>query len=474
MAARERPSAIVIDGVLADFDGPTVIRKIRLDVALRTTPCLLITGAGDEDGRGEITALEAGADAFVREDADIEVVLARLKAMLRTVGKPVIQPTSLHAPKRILVIDDDHDFLAQLSEVLNDDGYDVAQSTSGFEALERLATQQVDCILLDWQLPEISGHDLCVRIKAAPTVRDTPLIVLTGSTSRAAMIEAFGAGADDFIAKTAGADVLAARVRAQIRRRQIEDEQRRVREQLLRAELTDQLELANTRLVALNEELEAFSYSVSHDLRAPLRSIGSFTSAVLEDAGDALEPGSREYLRRVVRAAGNMGEMIEALLELSRINRVAIVREPIDLSEKARALLDELAQRDPERKVTTVVAPGLTTTGDRRLVRVVLDNLLANAWKFTSRCADARIEVGSEIREGCRMFYVRDNGAGFDMSLAPRLFRPFQRLHTTAEFTGTGIGLATARRVVERHGGRIWAEASPGAGATFYVSFASA
>ncbi len=469
IAARERPRAIVVDGVMPGMDGPTLIRRIRLDAALRTTPCLLITGS--EDAVAEIEALEAGADAFVRKDSDIELVVARLAAILRTAGEAATPSASLHAPKRILAIDHDGDFLAQLAELLHDAGYDVAQTTSGHEALELLSVQQVDCVLLDWQLPQRAGLDVCARIKAAPTVRDTPLIVLTGHDSRAAMLEALGAGADDFVSKTAGAEVLAARVRAQIRRRQVEDEQRRVREQLLRAELTDQLEHANAQLTIANEELEAFSYSVSHDLRAPLRAMGAFAQAVLEDSGDVLAPGSRDYLDRVVRAAKGMGEMIEALLELTRINRVPMIREPVDLSEKASALLDELAARDPQRTVATVVTPGLTTTADRRLVRVVLDNLLSNAWKFTSRVTTPRIEFGSELRDGGQAFYVRDNGAGFDMAQAARLFRPFHRLHHDAQFTGTGIGLATTRRIVERHGGRIWAVAAPDAGATFYVTF---
>jgi light-regulated signal transduction histidine kinase (bacteriophytochrome) len=318
-----------------------------------------------------------------------------------------------------------------------------------------------------------SASEVCTRIKTAPSIRDTPLMVLTDLDDRTHMIEALAAGADDVTAKIDGLELICARVRAQISRHEVEDERRRTRDQVLRGELTDQLERANAQLVATNEELEAFSYSVSHDLRAPIRAIGSFTSAVLEDAGDALAPGSREYLQRVVRAAASMGEMIEALLELSRVSRAAIVREAVDLTSAATGLLDELAQRDPKRTVITRVAPNLSTTGDRRLVRVVLDNLLGNAWKFTSQRESARIDVGSELRDGAPAFFVRDNGAGFDAAHAQSLFKPFKRLHSEKEFAGTGIGLATARRIVERHGGRIWAESSPGSGATFFVTFSA-
>jgi two-component system NtrC family sensor kinase len=469
IAARERPSAIIVDGVMPGMDGSTMIRRIRLDPALRSIPCLMITGS--QETANEVEALEAGADAFARKDADIELVLARLAAMLRTAEEIPVDSQSLHAPKRVLVVDDNREFLAEVSALLHDSGYDVAHTHSGAEAIELLAVQRVDCILLAWAVK--SASEMCTRIKTAAAIRDTPLMVLTDLDDRTEMIEALSAGADDVTPKSDGLELVAARVRAQIRRREVDDERRRTRDQLLRGELTDQLQHANAQLLTTNEELEAFSYSVSHDLRAPIRAINSFTRAVLEDSGHLLDEGSREYLGRVVRAAGSMAEMIEALLELSRVSRAAIVREAVDLTTAATGLLDELSQRDPQRSVVTRVAPGLSTTGDRRLVRVVLDNLLANAWKFTSQRENARIEVGIELRDGTPAFFVRDNGAGFDSEQAQSLFKPFKRLHSEAQFAGTGIGLATARRIVERHGGRIWAESSIGAGATFFVTFSS-
>ncbi len=469
IAARERPSAIIVDGVMPEMGGSTMIRRLRLDPALRSLPCLMITGS--QETSNEVEALEAGADAFARKDADIELVLARLAAMLRSAEEIPTDSRSLHAPKRVLVVDSNRAFLDEVSTILHDNGYDVAHTQSGHEALELLAVQRVDCILLAWGVP--AAGEVCTRIKTAASIRDTPLMVLTDVDDRMEMIEALSAGADDVTAKADGLELIAARLRAQIRRHEVDDERRRTRDQVLRGELTDQLERANAQLVATNEELEAFSYSVSHDLRAPIRAINSFTSAVLEDTGHLLDEGSREYLQRVVRASTSMAEMIEALLELSRVSRAAIVREAVDLTSAATGLLDELSQRDPQRKVITRVAPGLSTTGDRRLVRVVFDNLLGNAWKFTSQREDARIEVGSEIRDGIPAFFVRDNGAGFDTAHAHSLFKPFKRLHTEKQFSGTGIGLATARRIVERHGGRIWAESSPGAGATFFVTFSA-
>jgi two-component system NtrC family sensor kinase len=467
MSARERPSAIIVDGVMPGMHGSTMIRRIRLDPALRSIPCLMITGS--QETSNEVEALEAGADAFARKDSDIELVLARLAAMLRTVEEIPRDSQSLHAPKRVLVVDDNRTFLEEVGTILHDNGYDIAHTHSGHEAIELLAVQRVDCILLAWSVA--SASEVCTRIKTAASIRDTPLMVLTDVDDRTEMIEALAAGADDVTAKADGLELITARLRAQIRRREVDDERRRTRDQVLRGELTDQLERANAQLVVTNEELEAFSYSVSHDLRAPIRAISSFTSAVLEDSGHLLDEESREYLQRVVRAASSMAEMIEALLELSRVSRAALVREAVDLTSAATGLLDELSQRDPRRRVITRVAPGLSTTGDRRLVRVVFDNLLGNAWKFTSQRDTARIEVGCEVKDGTQAFYVRDNGAGFDSALAQNLFKPFKRLHSEKQFAGTGIGLATARRIVERHGGRIWAESSPNAGATFFVTF---
>lgn len=227
-------------------------------------------------------------------------------------------------------------------------------------------------------------------------------------------------------------------------------------------QLEDRVASRTAELAAANRELEAFTYSVSHDLRAPLRAIGGFAQAVLEDASDRLDETSRNHLGRVVGAAGRMNVLIDALLEVSRVHRGALVRSRVDVSALACEIGEELALRDPARVVELVVQEGLTVDVDPRLFRVVLDNVLGNAWKFTARAATARIEVGAE--DG--VLFVRDNGAGFAMSRADRLFTPFQRLHTPEEFPGTGIGLATVARVVRRHGGEVTIESAPNAGTT--------
>jgi len=489
LAASSRPTAIVVAAIMPDVDGASVIRRLRLDSSLRTTPCLLTTPplqkSTAEAKEGEVRALEAGADGFVRKD-DLGVVIARVRALLRSSSSIRIDAGSLLTPKRILAVDDDPDFLGLLGDRLRKRGYDVARASSGEEAIQLLTVQTVDCILLDRSMAGIGGLETCRRLKASPLVRDTPLIILTAHDQRDAVIEGLGAGADDFISKGAGFDVLGARIQAQIRRRQVDDEQRRVREQLLRSELeasearaakalaetravmAEELARTNIELAQANRELEAFSYSVSHDLRAPLRTVSAFTRSLLEDAGCQLGERGVDHARRVLAAAARMSDLIDALLELSRISRVPVARHPVDLSALAATCLDELARREPERRVRVEIAPHLVTLADARLIRILLDNLLGNAWKFTAGRADAVIEVACTHDDHDDVIYVvRDDGAGFDMAHAERLFQPFARLHTDAEFHGTGIGLATARRIVERHGGRIWATGAVGVGAQF-------
>jgi len=221
------------------------------------------------------------------------------------------------------------------------------------------------------------------------------------------------------------------------------------------------------QLEAVNQELEAFSYAVSHDLRAPLRAIKGFSQILLEDHAEDLADG-KPHLDRISGAATRMNDLIDDLLLLSKMARSAVVRGPFDVAQLAREIVAELRQAEPARRVELVVPDELPANGDPRLVRVLLENVLGNAWKFTSKRDAARIEIGS--RDGA--WFVHDNGAGFDGSRATKLFQPFQRMHTAAEFEGSGIGLATAQRIVRRHGGRIWADSSPNEGATFYFTLA--
>jgi PAS domain S-box-containing protein len=222
-----------------------------------------------------------------------------------------------------------------------------------------------------------------------------------------------------------------------------------------------------------NRELEAFSYSVAHDLRAPLRGMNGFAQILLDDYADKLDAEGVDCLHEIHTNARRMGALIDALLSLSRLTRSALHRERVDLSRLAGDVARELASAEPGRAVDVLVAPGLSADVDPLLARALLENLLGNAWKFTGGAAAARLEVGARREDGATAFFVRDNGAGFDMAHAAKLFAPFQRLHTVGEFPGTGIGLATVQRIVHRHGGRIWAEGTVGAGATFHFTLAA-
>ena len=238
--------------------------------------------------------------------------------------------------------------------------------------------------------------------------------------------------------------------------------------QKLNQELEQRVLQRTAQLETANKELEAFSYSVSHDLRAPLRSIDGFSKALLLGNADQLDEKGKHYLARVRGATQRMEQLIDDLLNLSRVTRGEMRREQVDLGLLAQSVATELKRVYPERAVDFLIAPDLLTEGDTRLLRVLLENLLNNAWKFTSKHSQAKIELGATEMSGRKTFYVRDDGAGFDMNYADKLFAPFQRMHSQKEFDGTGIGLATVQRIIQRHGGHVWAEGAVDEGATFF------
>lgn len=238
----------------------------------------------------------------------------------------------------------------------------------------------------------------------------------------------------------------------------------------LNAELEERVQRRTQQLEDANREMEAFCYSVSHDLRAPLRALDGFSRILLEDAGHILDDTDKDNLRRIIAASDRMGGLMDDLLRLSRIGRAGMRLTDVDLGRIAAGILERLSSGMPERRIAVRIAPGLSAQADAGLMRIALDNLLENAWKYTGRTTDAHIEFGSLEKDGQVNYFIRDNGAGFDLRYATKLFSPFQRAHSPGEFVGNGIGLAIVQRIVQRHGGRTWAESEPGRGSTFWFT----
>ncbi|MCL5020103.1 MAG: PAS domain S-box protein, partial [Bacteroidetes bacterium] len=304
--------------------------------------------------------------------------------------------------------------------------------------------------------PLLVDHTVISGISVVIGEKDRPYGVLgADSTEKRTFTE------DDSVFLQSVANVLA----QAIERKRAEDEIRK-----LNTELEVRVKERTAQLEDANKELEAFSYSVSHDLRAPLRSIDGFSMALLEDYSPQLDSTAKDYLNRLRGASQAMATLIDDLLELSRVTRHEIRTEKIDLNKMAQEIVVSLMQTEPGRAVEIEISPNLDATGDPHLVRIAMHNLIGNAWKFTARKPDARIEIGMVLENGRRVYFIRDNGAGFNSKYADKLFVPFQRLHSPKEFPGTGIGLATAQRIIKRHGGRIWAEGEPEKGATFHFT----
>jgi signal transduction histidine kinase len=357
---------------------------------------------------------------------------------------------SAAARPRVLLADGNADMRDYVARLLRRT-YEVQAVADGEAALQAALADPPDLVVLDVVLRGRDGLALLKELRAAEATCLIPVILLSARAGEDAALEGLDAGADDYLVKPFSGKALLARVRSCLALAK------------LRKESAD-------KLTEANKELEAFSYSVSHDLRAPLRAIDGFSKALLNDYGSRLDDQGRRYLERVRAGTQRMAQLIDDLLGLSRITRAPMTRDRVDVTTLSRKILAELASREPERRVETSVADGLVGDGDARLVTVLLDNLLGNAWKFTSKQPAARIEVKSELRDGQTAFVVSDNGAGFDLKYADKLFAPFQRLHAATEFQGTGIGLATVQRVITRHGGRIWADAAPNHGATFFFT----
>jgi two-component system, sensor histidine kinase and response regulator len=376
----------------------------------------------------------------------------------------------------ILLVDDQPANLVALEAMLQGLGQNLIRAESGREALKWLLTHDFAVILLDVKMPEMDGFETATLIRQRDKSRHTPIIFLTAADkSHTQAVRGYSVGAVDYLVKPVVPEFVRSKVavfvelakKTELLRRQTQ--MLRASEQAARELAAEQAELVRD-LEHKNRELESFSYAVSHDLRAPLRRIESFTRAVVDSQGGRLDEQGRRFLDRVRESSREMAQLIDDVLYLSRVTRADLREQEVDLSALVGLITERLREAEPEREVEVKVRPGLVVTGDGQLLRIALENLLENAWKFTAKQTGARIEFGQTQIGGEPTYFVRDNGAGFDMTYVDRLFGPFQRLHLATEFPGSGIGLATVQRIIHRHGGRVWAEGMVGQGATFHFT----
>lgn len=375
----------------------------------------------------------------------------------------------------ILLVDDQREGLLALEALLQGPDRNLVTASSGREALRCLLNHDFAVILLDVQMPVMDGFETATLIHERERSRATPIIFLTAALkSEEQVFRGYSVGAVDYVFKPFIPEILKAKVsvfvdlyRAQAQLQRQAEELREKEREMRR--LADERALLLRQLEYRNAELEAFAYSVAHDLKAPLRAMEGFGEILLEEEG-RLSGEGKKHLQYVVDAGRKMSHMVGALLDLSRLSRRDVHRGETDLSEVARTIADELKRSETGRQVSFSIVPGLVVDADPEMVQILLRNLLGNAWKFTSKRPKASIEVGTAWKNRQRVFFVKDDGAGFDMAHAKRLFTPFQRLHSEQDFPGTGVGLATVYRVIERHGGLIWAEGEVGNGATVFFT----
>jgi two-component system, sensor histidine kinase and response regulator len=393
-------------------------------------------------------------------------------------------------PVKILLVDDSPDNLLSAEAVLESLGQTIIKADSGREALRQLLEHDFAVILLDVMMPEMDGFETAALIRQRQRSRYTPIIFLTAlNRSNENVRQGYDLGAVDYIMKPFVPEILRSKVNVFVeldrknallshQSRLLEDRNAELQlaiQRSLKAEeeikaLNRHLESQVEALNEANRELEAFSYSVSHDLRGPLSRMAGFSQALLEFHGAQLDENGCLYLKRIDNSARRMCNLVDDLLNFSRVTRLEVNQTRIDLSAMIRGLAAELTARDPERSAEFVIQDGVEAWGDPTLIRAAMLNLLENSWKFTRKHATCRIEFGVMNGAEAPIYFLRDDGAGFDMADAGRLFSPFRRLHKDSDFEGTGIGLATVDRIIRRHGGRIWAEGQIEQGAAFYFT----
>ena len=396
-------------------------------------------------------------DGQVGEAASVALVSGDTASSDSLTARPPARP-SADDRVNVLLVDDQPANLVALEAMLQGLGQNLIKASSGREALKWLLTHEFAVVLLDVKMPDMDGFETATLIRQRDKSRHTPIIFLTAADkSQTQAVRGYAVGAVDYLVKPVVPEFVRSKVAVFVELAKKTELLRR-QAQLLQESEQEARELAETRA------------ELVRDLEHKNRELESFGRAVQESQAARLDDAGRRYLDRVREASRQMSQLIDDVLYLARVTRAEMREQELDLSALVTLLLDRMLEAEPGRQVEIKVRPGVTVTADGQLLRIAVENLLENAWKFTSKTPAARIEFGVTNLAGEPTYFVRDNGAGFDMTYADRLFGPFQRLHPSSEFPGTGIGLATVQRIIHRHGGRVWAEGMPGQGATLHFT----
>lgn len=418
----------------------TVGKGTRFDVAIRKGYSHLPADA----------VSQTPADIVARRDLKTQTIEA-----MRWAGDSPMPAQRVDEGRRahVLIVDDNADLRAYIHALLSP-LYDVSVAVDGRDGVDAALKDPPDIVVSDVMMPRLDGTGLVRELRAEPSTASIPVILLSARVGEESAIEGLDAGADDYVVKPFSARELIARVRTHI-------------------ELAQQRRSFVRELERTNRELDAFSSSVSHDLRTPVGHVKGFIELLRDDPTSVLSDRAKRYVDNITTASTRMLALIEHLLRFAKISRQPLELAPADLSAIVSDIVSVLQHGVKDRSVTVKVAPDVRSVCDGGLVRLVLDNLLSNAFKYSSKKQDAKIEFGANKTSEGPVYFVRDNGAGFDQKDAPKLFTPFVRLHSESEFPGTGIGLATTQRIVDRHGGRIWAESAVGHGTTFFFTLSA-
>ena len=522
------PSLILLDYYLPGISGAELCRRIRMSIRARSIPILMLTA--DQTHEAELKGLESGADDFVPKSIDIEILLARVRALL---GKSSPQSDLSALPERrfrrarILTIDDSATYQEYLASELESEGYIVERAMNGGEGLERIMKDSFDCALVDLVMPDLDGIELCRQVRTTSRTLENPvaLLMLTGQENKEDLTQALEAGADDFVGKSSDMVVIKGRIRALLRRKFCHEDNRRVADELKHKEVellqaraegelaqaraalntelerrveerTAQLAAANQSLALQTQENEMFVYSVSHDLRSPLVNLQGFskelgvilqelssllaTSPITEEIRQTalalVDSDMPQSLRFIQAATIRLSGIIDALLRLSRVGRVEYHQHPLDMNALLSRLVESLSAELSERQVDLRVVDLPPCVGDSTAIEQLFANLIGNAMKYLDPSRNGVIEVGS-LRPSAAAdgglatctYFVKDNGLGIPAACKEKVFQAFQRLNTNAA-PGEGLGLAIVRRIAERHGGRVWVESVEGQGSAFFVS----